>query len=208
MTTKLVWITPDAQHMICKCARVSNPTNQENRRTEEKLMKYLANHKHWSPFEMASMCVEITTTRAISAQILRHRSFHFQEMSQRYSSALKYSLPHFRVQDKVNRQNSLDTIPEDKQKELQEKAKELIETSFKLYNEMLENDVAKESARFILPLCTETTMYMTGTIRDWIHYIQVRGNVDTQLEHREIALAIKNILLQEIPSLSEVLTDF
>lgn len=198
----LLWITPDAEHMIAKCARVSNPANQENRLTEPKLLQYLVKHKHWSPFEMASMCCSITTTRDISAQIIRHRTFSFQEFSQRYAQALNYNIPHFRLQDTKNRQNSLDSIPEDHQAELSEKAKGLIDQCFQTYNELIAEGVAKETARGILPLCTQTTIFMSGTIRSWIHYIQVRGGPDTQKEHRDIALAAKSILLRECPSLS------
>jgi thymidylate synthase ThyX len=358
---KLVWITPDAQHIIAKCARVSNPANQENRVTEPKLLKYLATHRHWSPFEMASMCLEITTTRDISAQIIRHRTFSFQEFcisgdslitcviptnvadqkvlakrkiadlyeaykngklvckvltldtnsskfeetsirevfktglkecvtltcengnkltctvdhklcsekfdftpvkdlkisdylytynvtnsspclskivqiepagmletydlevdhashnyiandfcthnSQRYATALDYELPHFRLQDTKNRQNSLDCIDEATQSDLQAIAQNVISTSFAAYNDLISKGVAKETARKILPLCTSTTIFMAGTIRSWIHYVQVRGHDDTQKEHRDIALAAKQILLTHLPSLSELLSN-
>ena len=187
MRVQLQWITPDAQHMIAKCARVSNPTNQENRTTEYRLLKYLASHKHWSPFEMASMCVEIKTTRAISAQILRHRSFSFQEFSQRYAEAQTYEIPYFRMQDHQNRQSSLDVISEEKQADLQQQTTTLMNKCFDLYEELVSAGVAKETARNVLPLATETTMYMCGTIRSCIHYIEVRTAPDTQKEHREIA---------------------
>jgi thymidylate synthase (FAD) len=204
-TVKLEWITPDAQHMIAKCARVSNPANQENRTTEVKLLKYLATHKHWSPFEMASMCLEIHTTRAISAQIIRHRSFAFQEFSQRFAVSTDYTLPYFRSQDYKNRQNSFDDITAEQQEQLQQKAQLVIKQCFDLYNELVGAGVAKESARMILPLCTNTTIYMTGSIRSWIHYIQLRADVDTQKEHRDVAEQAKQILLQQIPSLAEIL---
>ena len=204
-TVRLEWITPDAQHMIAKCARVSNPTNQENRTSEVKLLKYLAKHKHWSPFEMASMCLEIKTTRAISAQIIRHRSFAFQEFSQRFAATTEYTLPYFRIQDHKNRQNSFDTIDAEQQEQLQQKAQQVIQQCFDCYNELIGAGVAKETARMILPLCTNTTIYMTGSIRSWIHYIQLRADVDTQKEHRDVAEQAKAILLQQIPSLSEIL---
>ena len=202
---KLEWITPDAQHMIAKCARVSNPANQENRATEDKLLRYLVNHKHWSPFEMASMCIEINTTRAISAQILRHRSFSFQEFSQRYAEAIDYQVPHFRMQDTQNRQNSLDVFTPEQQAQMQDATKDVMKLCFELYETLINNGVAKECARMVLPLCTKTTMFMTGNIRSWIHYIQVRGNEDTQKEHREIALAAKEILIQQLPAIAHIL---
>ena len=202
---KLESITPDTQHIIAKCARVSNPNNQENRLTEQRLIKYLAQHKHWSPFEMANMCLEIRTTRAISAQILRHRSFSFQEMSQRYAAQAEYVIPHFRLQDHANRQNSLDQLEELKQAEFQIKAHQVMKQAFELYEELIAAGVAKESARAVLPLNTVTVVYMSGTVRSWIHYIQVRADPDTQKEHREIAEAARSILLENIPILSELL---
>ena len=202
---KLVWITPDAQHMIAKCARVSNPSNQENRETEERLLKYLVKHQHWSPFEMAYLCLEIKTTRGISAQILRHRSFTFQEYSQRYATAQSFEMPRFRRQDNVNRQNSFDDVAEEKQAEIQQQVDAHLQASFELYDKLIANRFAKESARFVLPLCTSTTMYMCGSVRSWLHYIQVRGNEDTQKEHREIAVAAKKILTSLIPTLKSLL---
>jgi thymidylate synthase (FAD) len=204
---KLEWITSDAQHEIAKCARVSNPANQENRETESKLLKYLVNHKHWSPFEMASLCVEIQTNRAISAQILRHRSFSFQEFSQRYAQALHFQMPLLRHQDDKNRQNSLDTVTSEEQQQLQDEISTHLSQSFELYEKLISKGIAKESARFVLPLCTTTSMFMTGTIRSWIHYIQVRGHPDTQQEHREIALAVRQILINLLPSLELVLSN-
>jgi len=205
MSARLVWITDKAQNVISYCARVSNPSNQENYDTAPKLIKYCAKNGHWSIFETASMCIEIETTRAISAQIARHRSFSFQEHSQRYAESLTYSLPQFRSQDLKNRQNSLENIEESKQQELQDKSKQVIEKCFELYQEMLKEGVAKETARMILPMCTNTRMYMSGTIRSWIHYIKLRAHKDTQLEHRKIADQIKTILLEQIPVLSEIL---
>lgn len=205
MSARLVWITDKAQNVISYCARVSNPSNQENYDTAPKLIKYCAKNGHWSIFETASMCIEIETTRAISAQIARHRSFSFQEHSQRYAESLTYSLPQFRSQDLKNRQNSLENIEESRQQELQDKSKQVIEKCFELYQEMLKEGVAKETARMILPMCTNTRMYMSGTIRSWIHYIKLRAHKDTQLEHRKIADQIKTILLEQIPVLSEIL---
>jgi len=205
MSAKLIWITPDAQNIISYCARVSNPKNQENYDTAPKLLKYCANHGHWSIFEQASMCIEIETTRAISAQMLRHKSMNFQEHSMRYSESTNFELPKFRNQDNKNRQNSLDNVDETLQNDFQKRSLDLIQKSFELYEEMLFKGIAKESARFILPLCTNTRLYMTGSIRSWIHYLQSRTAEDTQLEHREIALKIKDILLEHLPVLKEIL---
>ena len=202
---KLEMITPDAQHVMSRAARVSNPSNQENRKTEVKLLKYLAANKHWSPFEMASMCIEIKTTRAISAQIIRHRSFHFQEMSQRYTEALAVVIPDLRRQDLKNRQNSISDISPEIQAGFKQRIDALFQESLSLYHEMLSEGIAKECARAVLPLNTESTIYMHGTIRDWIHYCAVRCDPTTQLEQRQIADAIKRILIQQIPALSELL---
>jgi len=206
MSVKLVWITPEAEKVISYCARVSNPANQENYDTAPKLLKYCAKNSHWSVFEMASMCVEIETTRAISAQILRHKTMNFQEFSQRYMdvNSLNLELPELRRQDHKNRQNSIDDIPEINGK-YKDKIDKLFNDSLSLYNELLEDGVAKECARFVLPLSTGTRLYMSGTIRSFIHYIQVRGHVSTQKEHREIALKIKDILLENIGSLTDIL---
>lgn len=146
----LVWITPKAQEVIGYCARVSNPSNQNNHNTAGRLLRYCIKNKHWSPFEMASMCIEINTTRGISAQLLRHRSFSFQEFSLRYAEALDIETPHFRLQDVKNRQNSLDELPEELQKSLQEKAEAVMKVSEDFYQELLSQGVAKESARFVL----------------------------------------------------------
>lgn len=204
---KLVSITPDAQHTIAYCARVSNPQNQQNLLTEPKLLSYLVKHKHWSPFELAHMTIEIKTTRAISSQIIRHRSFAFQEFSQRFAQVHEYIMPHYRVQDSKNKQGSFDTLSQNQQEMFQRKTKEQIENTFTLYDEMLSQGIAKESARLILPMCTATTIYMSGTIRSWIHYLQLRTQWDTQKEHREIADQIKEILIKECPWLSDVLQE-
>lgn len=207
MSVKLVWITPDAEKIIGYCARVSNPSNQDNHETAPRLLRYCANHKHWSVFEMANMCVEINTTRAISAQILRHRSLNFQEMSQRYAnvSDLGIQMPHLRRQDTHNRQNSIDDIP-DINDEFNERIKHHFSESVSMYNDLIRQGVAKESARFVLPLSTNTRLYANGTIRSWIHYCQVRCDPSTQAEHRDIALQVQRILLEHLPSLKDVLT--
>jgi thymidylate synthase (FAD) len=203
-----VWITPDAQNVISYCARVSNPSNQSNFESAPKLIKYLAKNKHWSPFEMASMCVEINTTRAIAAQILRHRSFSFQEFSQRYASVddTSIDIPHLRRQDIKNRQNSIDDIEEVNVK-YREKIEAHYKQSIELYKDMLTDGVAKECARFVLPLSTQTRIYMSGSIRSWIHYCQVRCDPSTQKEHREIAMQVKAKLIESIPMLEEILQE-
>lgn len=207
MSVSLVWATPEAERFIVKMARVSNPSNEQNWETGPKLLKYLIKHKHWSPFEMVSMCVKIETERDIAAQILRHRSFSFQEFSTRYAKTVPAEVPWFRRQDEKNRQNSFNDIHPTHQEELQKKAGKLIADSFLLYEQMLAYGVAKETARRILPMCTPTSMYMTGTLRSWIHYIQIRASEDTQLEHRRIAIACRQILKQEFPIVAEAAFD-
>jgi thymidylate synthase (FAD) len=210
-SVKLIWITPNAEDQMVYCARVSNPKSQEEGKSPDRLIRYLAKHKHWSVFEMASMCVEINTTRDIAAQILRHRSFSFQEFSQRYSStdALgKALVPELRLQDKTNKQNSIQVTDPYQWTELTQLASEigdLFEEAEDLYLRLLDAGVAKECARKVLPLQTPTRMYMSGTIRSWIHYLQVRGGVETQLEHRQIAEAVKGILKEHLPTIHEVL---
>jgi thymidylate synthase (FAD) len=205
-SAKLVWVTPNAEEMIVKMARVSAPSNQDNMDTAPRLLRYLINHKHWSPFEMANLCVEIETTRGISAQILRHRSFSFQEFSQRYTdvSALGSSvIPHLRRQDNKNRQNSIDDLSPDTLGGYYRRIGQLFEDAEHLYREMVSAGVAKECARSVLPIATQTRMYMNGTIRSYIHYLQVRTDPSTQLEHREIAMAIKDIFCKEFPIIGE-----
>ena len=172
------------EDIIAYCARVSNPTNQLNAETAPKLLKFLVKHKHWSPFEMVDMTLEIKTSRAIAAQILRHRSFSFQEFSQRYSQAQVLEKLQLRQQAAKNRQSSTD---EYQNSTLQAKVREHIAKGISLYNNLIEDGVAKESARMILPLTVETTMYMKGSIRSWAHYIDLRTEENTQKEHREIA---------------------
>ncbi len=202
----LVSITPDAEKQIVYMARVSNPKNQDNLDTAPRLIKYLIKHKHWSPFEMASMQVEINTTRAVAAQILRHRSFSFQEFSQRYSSVddlPAMGLPHLRSQDAKNKQASHDDLPPELVKRYNRYITELYEGAQDLYHNMLEHGVAKECARSILPLGTPTRLYMSGSIRSFLHYCQVRCGTETQLEHRLIANEIKDILEKQLPNVYE-----
>jgi thymidylate synthase (FAD) len=196
-----------AEDLIAYCARVSNPSNQMNTETAPKLLKYLIKHAHWSPFEMASMTLEITTSRAISAQILRHRSFSFQEFSQRYSEATKICDIELRKQGKTNRQVSDD--PFDPNLTFNVKASKEISilnsNAIQLYNELIEAGIARECARMILPLATQTTLYMAGTLRSWIHYIELRSSEHTQKEHRDIAIECKNIFNKEFPIIGEAL---
>ncbi len=207
MNVKLVWITPEAEAQIAYCARVSNPQNQDNP-DASRLLRYCARHSHWSVFELASMCVEVTTTRDISAQILRHRSFSFQEFSQRYSASnlLGHAqLPELRYQDHANKQNSLDDDFGVLAEEFEGRIQEVFEQTDRLYLDMLAKGVAKECARKVLPLNTPTRLYMSGTIRSWIHYLQVRTGVETQREHRDIALGIQEIFKEHLPTIHEAL---
>ena len=201
---KLVWITPDAEKLIGKIARVSNPANEDNPNVVG-LLKYLIRHKHWSPFEMASMCLEIQTTRAIAPQILRHRSFSFQEFSQRYAVATELEMPHLRRQDLKNRQNSIDDMPQAIEANFGQDISDLFEQSKKLYQEMLDAGVAKECARAVLPLNTTTRLYMSGTIRSWLHYIDLRSWHGTQWEHTQIALNALQILKEQLPTIADAM---
>lgn len=203
MEVKLISVTPEAEKNIAYCARVSSP-NQENPEYA-KLLKYLIQHKHWSPFEMATMTVEINTSRGIAAQILRHRSFSFQEFSQRYSEVTTYEKYEARRQDKKNKQNSIDDMSEEVKKWFSEAQTHIAELAFSKYETALRMGIAKEQARFLLPLSTSTKLYMTGSIRSWIHYIELRADKDTQLEHREIAIAIKDIFKQQFPEITKAL---
>ena len=210
MTThqvKLVHITPDAEQLIAYMARVSNPANQNNTETSAKLIKYLIDHKHWSPFEMGNMCVEIETTRSVAAQILRHRSFSFQEFSQRYAKVAAVGvIPELRLQDHTNRQNSIE-VTDEKQKEelywLSEEIAEHFNDAIELYESMLLLGVAKECARDVLPLATPTKLYMNGTIRSWLHYCDLRTSNGTQKEHALIAAQIQDLLYLHLPNVSE-----
>lgn len=203
MKVELVHCTPDAERLIVKMARVSNPANEDNLETAPKLIKYLLKHKHWSPLEMASMCVKINTERDIAAQILRHRSFSFQEFSTRYAKTEIAEVPEFRRQDEKNRQSSHADIPEDDEIRFRSAAAKAIGNAFGVYESMLAQGVAKETARRILPLCTPTTLYMHGTLRSWVHYIDLRCGNGTQLEHQQIAEACKEIFFQQFPSIAQ-----
>jgi thymidylate synthase (FAD) len=200
---ELVWATPEAEKLIVKMARVSNPSNQENWETGPKLLKYCLDHKHFSIFEMCSLCVKIDTERDISAQILRHRSFSFQEFSTRYAEARTPVVPELRKQDLKNRQNSTDNLDDSVKRYYRERIDFVYAQIESIYNEMIEDDVAKECARRILPLSTQTTLYMHGTLRSFIHYIKVRTDASTQLEHRLIAEGCKQIFIEQFPIIGE-----
>ena len=203
----LVHSTPNGDELIAYMARVSNPTNQNNK-DSSKLIKYLVKHKHWSPFEMVNMCVEINTTRSISAQILRHRSFSFQEFSQRYSSVEELELPSppdLRLQDLKNRQNSIDS---DEIDSLNWQASIQLHYAkcYKLYKNLLKEGIAKECAREVLPMGSPTRLYMNGTLRSWIHYVDLRTSNGTQKEHRDIAEACKQLIKTQFPLTYEVIS--
>ena len=195
----LIWVTPDAEKMIVQMARVSSPENATNVETSERLLKYLISHKHWSPFEMANMCVKINTERDIAAQIIRHRSISFQEYSTRYSEAQEINLPSFRRQDYKNRQNSFNDLDDSITTKFITRSNELFTKTRELYDEMIKADIAKETARRILPLCTKTTLYANASLRSWIHYLQARTAEETQQEHRTIADTIKMIFIGQFP---------
>ena len=207
-SVKLVTVTPDAEKTMGYVARVSNPNNQENPEVAG-LLKYCIKHNHWSVFEQAHMTLEIETTRAIAAQILRHRSFTYQEFSQRYadSSMLATNIPmfEFRRQDKKNRQNSIDDLDEFTQQELQVAVQRYFVEGMDLYQQMLRLGVAKECARMVLPLATPTKIYMTGSVRSWIHYIELRSANGTQKEHMDIANDAKRVFSEQFPICSEAL---
>ena len=207
MTIKLVSITPDAEQTMAYIARVSNPSNQDNDKYSG-LLKYCIKHNHWSVFEQSSMTLEIETTRAIAAQILRHRSFTFQEFSQRYAASTTLGdidLPELRKQDLKNRQNSTDDLDPKMVEKFEKQMITLFSSSKALYEQMLSQGVAKECARMVLPLCTPTRIYMTGSCRSWIHYINLRSAHGTQKEHMEIAEACRKVFIEQFPSVSEAL---
>ena len=207
MNVKLVSITPDAEKTMAYIARVSNPSNQDNEKFAG-LLKYCIKHQHWSVFEQSTMTLEIETTRAIAAQILRHRSFTFQEFSQRYADAKlleTIELPELRRQDSKNRQNSIDDLDPAVVEKLEKQMNTLFSSSLALYNQMLQSGVAKECARFVLPLATPTRLYMTGSCRSWIHYIQLRSAHGTQKEHMDIANACKSLFVKYYPTVAEAL---
>jgi len=192
--------TPKGDDLVAYMARVSNPNNQNNTETSAKLINYLIRHKHWSPFEMVNMCVEVHTTRSIAAQILRHRSFSFQEFSQRYAVVTDNPVvPDLRRQDTKNRQNSIDDIDPFTKQEFQIKAQAVFDQAQMLYDEMLGAGIAKECARDILPLSTPTKLYMNGTLRSWMHYCELRCANGTQEEHKRIATQCKNIIRAYFP---------
>lgn len=209
MLTKLISVTPDAENMIAYCARVSNPKNQDSNNIA-KLLKYCIEHKHWSIFETAFMTLEINTTRGLAAQILRHRSFTFQEFSQRYADTnlLSEDIPLFdlRRQDSKNRQNSVDDIDIETKAKWRSKIREHFAKGKALYEGMLNDGIAKECARFVLPLATPTRLYMSGCVRNWIHYIELRTSNGTQKEHIDIANECKSIFIQQFPIISEALS--
>ena len=208
MNVKLITVTPKAEQHMGYVARVSNPKNQDNPNVAG-LLSYCIKHGHWSVFEQAYMTVEIETTRGLAAQILRHRSFTFQEFSQRYADTnlLADEIPMFdlRHQDTKNRQNSTDDVPKNKKQDLQEKIAEHFVEAMDLYNELLANGIAKECARFVLPLAAPTRIYMTGSVRSWVHYVDLRTGHGTQKEHMDIANACKDILIEQFPVCAKAL---
>ena len=207
MKVQLITLTPDAEKNMAFVARVSNPNNQGNENFSG-LLKYCIKHQHWSVFEQAHMTLEIETTRAIAAQILRHRSFTFQEFSQRYAQSNELGeidLPELRRQDSKNRQNSIDDLDVKVVDKLNRQMITLFSSAQSLYNQMIEEGVSKECARMVLPLCTPTRIYMTGSVRSWIHYIDLRSAHGTQKEHMEIAESCKDIFKEQFPIVSEAL---
>ena len=205
---KLISVTPDAEKTIGYVARVSNPNNQENPKVSG-LLKYCIKHGHWSVFEQAHMTVEIETTRGLAAQILRHRSFTYQEFSQRYADVSyireDIPLPELRSQDLKNRQNSIDDVDPTKVESFNKEMRHLFDQSIDLYKKMLHAGIAKECARYVLPLATPTRLYMTGSIRSWIHYIDLRSAHGTQKEHMQIAEGVRAIFAEQFPIISEAL---
>jgi len=207
MKVKLISVSPDAEQHMAYCARVSNPNNQDNENYAG-LLRYCIKHQHWSIFEQAFMTLEINTTRGLAAQILRHRSFTYQEFSQRYADSNllgNIDLPDLRRQDTKNRQNSIDNLEPEIVEKLNKQMTTLFESSFALYNQMLELGVAKECARFVLPLATPTRLYMSGSVRSWIHYIELRSGHGTQKEHMDIANACKSIFTEQFPTVAEAM---
>jgi|SRR5882672_11186048 len=211
MSVQLIWITPNAEDLIVHIARVSNPQSQAEGQHQEKLIKYLIKHKHWSPFEMASVCIEINTTRDIGRQILRHKSFQFQEFSFRYQTVDKLEqspLREARLQDNTNRQNSIEVDDPDLEADWEYEQQEVYNRAETAYKWALERGIAKEVARAVLPEgLTPSRLYMAGTVRSWYHYCQIRCGPETQKEHREIAQEIKNLLSEELPIIFSGLDD-
>jgi len=208
MNVSLISVSPDAEKHMAYCARVSNPNNQDNENYAG-LLRYCIKHQHWSIFEQAFMTLEINTTRGLAAQILRHRSFTFQEFSQRYADTnlldTNIPLPELRRQDTKNRQNSIDDIPQEQSKMLLGRIQNYFNEGLDLYNELLREGIAKECARFVLPLATPTRIYMSGSVRSWVHYIDLRSGHGTQKEHMDIANACKSIFTEQFPTVSAAL---
>jgi thymidylate synthase (FAD) len=209
MTVRLISVTPDAEKTMAYVARVSNPSNQDNENYAG-LLRYCIKHNHWSVFEQAFMTLEIETNRGIAAQILRHRSFTYQEFSQRYADtnllATEIPIPELRRQDTKNRQNSINDLEEDKVFVMNKMIKDLFKDVQDVYNFLLSQGVAKECARFVLPLATPTRIYMTGSVRSWAHYINLRSANGTQKEHMDIANECKKIFTEQFPTVSEALS--
>ena len=207
-TATLISVTPDAEKHMAYCARVSNPNNQENEKFSG-LLKYCVKHQHWSIFEQAFMTLEMSTRRGIAAQVLRHRSFTYQEFSQRYANSTllgeKIPLPELRRQDEKNRQNSIDDLDPFLVQTLDLQMQTLFDSCMALYQQMIERGVAKECARFVLPLATPTKIYMTGSVRSWIHYIDLRSANGTQKEHMDLALSAKKIFIEQFPAVAEAM---
>ena len=205
---KLISVTPDAEKHIAYVARVSNPQNQENEKFAG-LLRYCIQHGHWSVFEQAFMTLEINTTRGLAAQILRHRSFTYQEFSQRYQDVSHIRedipLPELRSQDTKNRQNSIDDVDSDVVKRFNKKMRSHFDASIDLYKEMLHAGIAKECARFVLPLSTPTRLYMTGSVRSWIHYIELRSGHGTQKEHMDLVEEARGVFNRQFPTVAEAL---
>jgi len=209
MNVKLIAVTKPlvegintADELISYCARVSNPSNQLNVETAPRLLRYCVKHGHWSIFETVSMTVEIVTSRAIAAQLLRHRSFTFQEFSQRYAESTGYEDVELRLQDKTNRQASGEVVGDD-----EGVVTWTIQEAFSTYKYLIQQGVSKETARMVLPLCTQTTLYMTGNVRSWIHYLEQRCAEGTQKEHRQVAQAIKEIFNQQFPTVAQAINE-
>ena len=205
---KLISVTPDAEKHIAYCARVSNPSNQDSEKFSG-LIKYCIKHQHWSIFEQAFMTLEISTTRGLAAQVLRHRSFTYQEFSQRYADssllAKTIPLPQLRRQDDKNRQNSIDDIDSFMVQKYEMLMQQHFQQGMELYQRMLDEGIAKECARFVLPLAVPTKMYMTGSIRSWVHYIELRSAHGTQKEHMDLALGAKEIFCEQFPAVAEAM---
>ena len=207
-SVRLIWATPKAEQMITYCARVSSPQNQGEEETAPKLLRYCIRNRHWSVFEMANMCVEINTTRSISAQFIRHRSISIQEFSQRYSDTSvlgSLRMPHLRRQDTKNRQNSIDDLNAELVQQYYRRIGTLFEEAEHLYQEMLSTGVAKECAREVLPIAAPTRLYANGNLRSWITYIALREKNGTQMEHMKIAKEIKKVFCSQFPDISEAL---